>query len=163
MGQQPFVRNLFGKMQVAPGVGTGCIQRQVPAHAVVPVRVAYAAVGVDAEDDIRAVAADFPNDLAPGLQAVLQGAVGVGQEHHVLDAQQGRGVPLLLLPDGCQVFGDHFPVGSALVPVGAHQDNDLGPRLFDPLGYRGAASALGVIRMGCDHQHAPRWIGDYLH
>ena len=99
VGLQSFLGDLFREAIVAPSVGVGGVNGNLAADAVVAVGVAFAAVGVDAENHFRAVAADFPYYFAAKLQGILEGTVGVAEKDYFLDAQVFGGGALFLFPD----------------------------------------------------------------
>src|SRR2546421_2943047 len=157
------LRHQLGEREMVARERVHAIQRDAADDTVVAVRGAelVGAQGVLADEEIGAVASDLAGDLAPQLARVLDLAVRVAEERHLLDAEGARGVALLLLTDGGQPRGGHRAVARALVAVGDDDEADV-LAFLDELRHRAARAELAVVGMGGDHQYAPDGIAHTL-
>src|SRR5438045_590227 len=157
------LRQQLGEREMVARERVHAIQRDAADDTVVAVRGAelVGAQGVLADEKIGAVAPDLAGDVAAQPARVLDLAVRVAEERHLLDAERARGAALLLLTDGDQPRGGHRAVARALVAVGDDDEADV-LTFLDELRHRAARAELAVIGMGGDHQYAPDGIAHAL-
>src|SRR5438477_269780 len=95
------LRHQLGEREMVARERVHAIQRDAADDTVVAVRGAelVGAQGVLADEEVGAVAPDLAGDVAAQPARVLDLAVRVAEERHLLDAERPRGVALLLLTD----------------------------------------------------------------
>src|SRR5204863_1395454 len=157
------LRYQLGEREMVARERVHAIQRDAADDTVVAVRGAelVGAHGILADEEVGAVAPDLAGDVAAQPARVLDLAVRVAEERHLLDAERARGAALLLLTDGGQPRGGHRAVARALVAVGDDDEADV-LAFLDELRHRAARAELAVIGMGGDHQDAPDGIAHAL-
>ena len=108
------------------------------------------------DHDLGPVAADHPRDVAAEGQAVLDHAVGMAEELHGGDADEGGRLPLLPLPHRARLLRRH-----RVDPGLAARHQAVGDRLAlrGPPGHRRGRAVLHVVGMR-DHgeRAAPRLV-----
>jgi hypothetical protein len=108
-------------------------------------------VGVERDQQLRAVPADLRGHLAADRQGRLEVPVGVTEEGDVVDAERRGRRALLGLADADQPLALHRRVSGAAGAVGEHQVADVGPHP-DQSRDRAACPELRVVGVRDDHE-----------
>ena len=118
---QTFVGQLGMSPPVA-GVRIHRVERRDPGREVVRVRgvdpVEVAFRRLHADHPLRADGADHPGQIASQLERRFEPSVGVAEEADVVDADHGRGRPLLVAPQRAHLRSGDPELGAARVAVG---------------------------------------------
>ena len=157
------LRHELGKRQVVARERIDAVEHDAADGAMVAVRCAevVGALRVLAHDEIGAMAPDLARDVTPERPRVLDLAVGIAEERHLLDAERAGGVALLLGADRRQSRRGHRAIARALVAVGDDDERDV-LAFFHEFRHRAAGAELAVVWVGRDHQHTADRIGHAL-
>ena len=144
MGFQTFVAPQFLEVQVVAGTGEDGVHRNLAGYPVIAVPGQVLAVGLGTQHDVRPHLAYLSDQLLSELVVVLQFAVGVVEQHQLLDPQRFRRIGLFLLTHLGEVGGSNVGVSGALAAVGAQHD-PYRRSLSDPFGDGPGAPEFGVV------------------
>jgi hypothetical protein len=114
---------------------------------------------IAAHDDVRALLADDPREIAPEGERRLDDAVLVAEEHDVLHAEDPCRVVKLALATGNEAVSERRVLVGAGAAGGDEAERD-GPALARPAGHGPRDRELDVVRMRGDAEDRAERVGE---